>query len=120
MATLSRFGTHNDVLPKAGPKAYPVTLDFTVKTVQQIDMEPEVSQGHIDFISGIYIDNRKNAASIEVTLDGIGQSIGIPAGKQSYMPLCASGNLLTFTTVANATLLVPVIVVNFPVFPIVW
>lgn len=119
--TYSRFGTHNDVLPKAGPKAYPIKLDFTVKSEQLVDMSQEISGGFIDFISGVYVDNGRNDYDLEIEVASIGQVVRIPAGKQSYMPLlCTDAAQLTFRTPSNNGLIIPLFVLNFPVWPIVF
>jgi hypothetical protein len=116
-----RFATHNAVLPKAGPMAYPWTLDFTAVGEQVIDMEPEISANRIDFISGVFVDNSDNPAVLEIEVMSIGQVVKIPAGKQSYMPLlCTDAAQLTFRTTVNNLLHVPVFVLNFPVWPIIF
>jgi hypothetical protein len=121
MSSFSRFGTYNQVLPKAGPKTYPFKLDFRVVNQQDIDLSPEIVAGHIDFISGVFVDNRLNVNSLEITTAGNGQSIGIPAGKQAYMPLLVTDSAqLSFVTITVNNLVVPIQIVNFPVHPIVW
>ena len=119
--TLTRFGTHNAVLPKAGPIAYKFQVDFTVKGEFEIDMTPEVSAQHIDFISGCYFDNSKNANPLDIEVASIGQIVHIPAGKQGYMPLLITdAPILTLRTTPNNQLIVPFFVVNFPVWPIIF
>lgn len=121
MTTLSRFGTHNQVLPAKGPKAYPFTLDFRTAVSQSLDFDVEITGGFIDYISGIFVDNTKNANPLTIKTASIGQVISIPAGKQAYMPLLISDAAqLEITTVQANNLLVPFFVVNFPVTPCVW
>lgn len=121
MTTYARFGTYNAVLPKAGPKAYPFQLDFRTVNKVDIDMTPEITQGFIDFCSGVIFDNRLNANPLEILVAGCLQSVGIPAGKQGQMPLLiGDAAQLTFTTPINNQLIVPIFVVNFPVYPIVF
>ena len=117
----TRFGTYNAVLPKGGPKVYPFFLDFTTSSEQAIDMQPEISKENIDYISGIYIDARKAAQDVEIITEAINQSIGFPAGKQGYMPLLiGDAALITFRTPKANGLIIPVHVVNFPVWPIIF
>ncbi len=86
-----------------------------------MDMQPEISAGHIDFISGVYVDNSGNADVLEIEVAGIGQKVKIPAHKQSYMPLLCTDNAeLTFRTTPNNQLLIPLFVLNFPVWPVIF
>ena len=118
---MQRFGTHNDILPKKGPLAYAFQLDFTSKGQVDIDMQPEISGGFVDFVSGVFVDNRQNLNPLEITVAGIGQKVAIPAGKQSYMPLlCTDSAQLTFNTPVNNLLIIPLFVLNFPVWPIIF
>lgn len=118
---LTRFGTHNAVLPKAGPIAYPFKLDFTAKAEQVVDMTPEISAGHIDFISGVYVDNGANADALSIEVASIGQVVRIPAGKQAYMPLLVTdAPMLTMRTTPNNALIIPFFALNFPVWPIIF
>lgn len=119
--TYSRFGTYNAVLPKGGPKVYPFRLDFTTNGEQLIDMQPEITAHNIDYISGIYIDNRANGNPVEIVTEQINQSVGFPAGKQGYLPLLiGDAAVLTFRTSKANGLIIPVHVVNFPVWPIIF
>lgn len=121
MTTYTRFGTYNAVLPKAGPKVYPFRLDF--RTVNQVDLDfqPEIEQGFIDFISGVWVDNRLNANPLEIVVASVGQSVGVPANKQCQMPLFVTDAAqLSFQTPVDNALIVPIFVLNFPVWPIVF
>lgn len=119
--SMSRFATHNAVLPKAGPLAYPQVLDFTTKSEILVDMGSEITLGHIDFISGVFVDNGLNVNDLEIEVGGIGQRVRIPAGKQAYMPLLIGDSpQLTFRTTANNQLHIPVAILNFPVWPYIW
>ena len=117
----SRFGTYNAVLPKGGPVTYPFPLDFSTQPQQTVDMQPEISAGKLDYISGCFVDNRTNAADLEIVCEGTNQKVRIPAGKQAYMPLLIgdAASLTINTTQANG-LIVPFFVVNFPVWPIIF
>lgn len=115
---LSRFGTYNAVLPAKGPIVYPVQLDFRTVGQIEVDFTSEIQQEHIDFISGIIFDNRLNTGVLEVSMPVTGYSFGIAAGKQGQLPLLMTDAAkLTFTTPTDPALIVPVWVVNFPLYP---
>jgi hypothetical protein len=117
----TRFGTFNAVLPVEGPKTYPFKLDFTTLNERVIDMQIEVDAKHISYISGIVFDNRLNANALEVLVERVGQSVGIPAGKQGQLPLlCTDTPVLTIRTTPAANLIIPFFVCNFPVAPILF
>lgn len=121
MTSYARFGTYNAVLPAGGPKAYPQNLDFRATNQVDIDMTPEIDGGFIDFVSGVVIDNRLNANVLEIVVAGTGQSLGFPAGKQGQMPLLITDAAqVSFITPQNNALIVPVFIVNFPIWPIVF
>jgi hypothetical protein len=121
MTNISRFGTYNQVLPEKGPKAYPFKLDFRDTNLIEIDMSPEIVGGFISYISGCFVDNRLNANELEIEVASVGQLVGIPAGKQAYMPLLVTDAAqLTIRTISANDLVVPFFIVNFPVTPAVW
>lgn len=121
MTSMQRFGTYNQVLPKEGPKCFSFILDFTVLTTQEIDFTQPITEGFVSFVSGFYIDNRLNATEINIKTDQTNQRLGIPAGKQAYMPLLIAGSpKFIITTVVANNLLIPFFPVNFPVTPLVW
>lgn len=119
--TYTRFGTYNAVLPKAGPTAYPFTLDFRSVGNAEISLQNEITLGHIDFISGVYVDNSANDNPLDIVVASTNQKVTIPPKSQAYMPLCITDTAtLSFKTVVDNQLLVPIQVVNFPVQPCVW
>jgi hypothetical protein len=121
VTTFTRFGTHNAVLPPEGPKTYPFNLDFGAVASILVDMQNEITQGHISFISGGFFDNRANANDLLIQVERVGQVLRIPAGKQSYMPLLVGdAPQVTFKTTAANGLIIPIFVCNFPLWPIVF
>jgi hypothetical protein len=119
--SFTRLGTHNMVLPPEGPKAYSFTLDFTAQNVQVLDFLQEIQSGFISFVQGMLIDNTLNANAIIVSTQQINFPLRIPAGKQAYMPLMVTDSaVLTFTTTQNLGLVVPLVITNCPVSPIVF
>jgi len=121
MTTYTRFGTYNAVLPKSGPKTYPLVADFRTVGSFTADLTVQVQQGFIDFISGLFIDNSANANTLSILVATTQQKIIIPAKAQAYMPILASdAPVVELTTTVNNQLLVPFQVFNFPVQPAVW
>lgn len=117
-----RFGTTNMILPPEGPKAYPMTLDFTNANEQTTDFSAQIGPQGVSFIQAFFVDNHRNANVLFVTSQNIGQTIPIPPFAVGYLPMFISPNngFLTWTTVQAANLIVPIVVTNTPVTPYLW
>lgn len=117
----TRLGTYNMVLPPEGPKAYPFTLDFTTTNTQLLDFTSEIQRGFISWIQSVVVDNRLNANDLIITAEQTQFPLRIPAGKQAYMPVFVTDAArITFTTPQDGSLVVPCLVTNVPVQPIVF
>lgn len=99
----------NATLPPEGPKAIPLTLDFTsvsgqpmyVIQVSQFYMKGAGWPG-LSAIQGLYLDNRANASPLVVSVSQTNQNITVAAGFQGYYPLLSpNGGTLTFASVGG-------------------
>lgn len=87
MAALSlgqAFGVANAIIPKGGPKTVPALLDFSNTGEIEISGEMIVSQNHIEFLQGCYIDNSDNAVPVTFLIGVTGQRIVARPHSQGY------------------------------------
>lgn len=115
------YGIANMVVPASGPKAIPLTLDFSATAQINIDSSQVIQNGVIEYLQGVFIDNSANATAFKLTMNGTGQIIVAPPNSQGYyMILCPN----TPQLVANGTQaggnVVNLIFYNVPMPPIVW
>jgi hypothetical protein len=117
----SIFGVSNVIVPKSGPKAAPVTLDFANTGAIDIDCELLTSQGRIEYIQTLYIDNADNLNPLTLTMGLTGQRLRVPARYQGYFPILAPNPpLITCETNQTANLKVFVYLLNVPVQAVNW
>lgn len=115
------FGVSNVIVPRNGPKAAPVTLDFSNDGTIAIDTELLLSQGRIEYIQTLYIDNADNLNPLTLTCSITGQRIRVPARYQGYFPILAPNPpLITVSTNQTANLKVYVFLLNVPVQAVNW
>lgn len=119
----ARFGTSNMILPPEGPKAFPMTLDFTATGEQVTDFGPYIGEGNqVSFIQSFYYDNSQNDNNLIVTSQNVNQRIILPPRSCGYMMMFISANNghLTWTTTQAGNLTVQIIVSNIPTAPYIW
>lgn len=80
-------GISNAMIPKEGPKALPVNLDFSQAASYEIDLSNQQASAQIAFVQGVYIDNLDNTESVTLTVGISGQRIPVGPGKCQYVPL---------------------------------
>ena len=114
------FGVNNIIVPKGGPKTIPAILDFSNTGSIDIDGELVVSQGAIEYLQGVFIDNSKNAVALTLTIHGTEQPIICPPNAQGYFAiLCQNPPKMTAQT-TQAALQIKVFFYNVPIQSIVW
>lgn len=120
MAKLVAFKTSNGYAPKQGPKVVPINLAFSVSTlVVNVDLLIENTDGDIDFVQSIYIDNKDNAAPLEVLIPITGQRITCPSAAQGTFPIYGVDQFqATFTCIGENS--AKVHLCNFPQPYSVW
>ncbi len=115
------FGVSNVIVPRNGPKAAPVTLDFSNTGEIAIDTELLISQGKMEYIQTLYIDNADNLNPLTLICSVTGQRIRVPARYQGYYPILAPNPpLITVTTNQTALLKVGIFLLNVPVQAVNW
>jgi hypothetical protein len=112
----SAFEVFNIFSPKRGGKSIPYIFDFTAVSEISDDMILEEEQGVIEFISGIYVDNRSNGNTTNdfvITFVGTGQTVSVPPGCQGMFPVIAVRGA-KFVATCNSAVKVVVQFLNFP------
>lgn len=113
MAQRSTFPLPNTQKPVSGPVGVNVSLDFTGGDNISGDLALEQSQGAIEYVQAIYIDNSANTKSLSITFAGLGYNITVKAGVQGTFPiLCQQGPVRWTAKSVGAGVVVPVIMTN--------
>lgn len=104
---------------KLGRRAIHVLIDFTIGLQFQLDISQVQSQGGMDSVQTLYIDNAANTAPLTILMGLTLQQIIVPAGAQGYLPVL-QGNppIIQFST--TAAIPVNVQLLNFFVPPGLW
>lgn len=79
------------------------------------------AENDIEFIQGIAVNNLANVAALNIIVGTTQQNITIPIGKQAILPLFSPvPTRLKITSTPAAGVLIPILLLNTPVAPIVW
>lgn len=81
------FPVFNGYAPKEGPKALPVDFDFTTLGTFAFDLMLENSEGVIQFVQSVYVDNSDNPGALTMRFAQTGQRLVIPANSQGQYPV---------------------------------
>lgn len=121
ISLMGRFGISNALIPKGGPKAVRAILDFSNVAEILIDGQQIVSQEHIEYLQGMYVDNGDYAAPVHFTMSATNQRITVPANSQGYFNILIPNNpriVAESTQVNNKR--VEVLFYNVPIQAQVW
>lgn len=108
----------NNKFPCEGPKAVPVSLDFSTAPAFDVDLKLLMLQNKISNVQSLFIDNASNTAQLVLTMSVQNQRIIIPPGAQAYITVLL--NQAEFTVSTTSTALVNIFAQNFPVTNAVW
>lgn len=106
--------------PRAGSRAMPQNLDFSVVNPIEINLSSEQMQKRIEFVQSMYIDNSSNPAPLTIKFGGTAQTIIIPPGYQAYIPVLATTDNFHALFTTNGTPVVPIQYLSFPVAIALW
>lgn len=115
------FGIANVVVPAGGPKCVPTNVNFSNAADVLLDGSQIVTQGKIEYLQGVYIDNSSNANKLSLTMSTTGQTITAPAKSQGYYAIMCPDppQIMAHTTQVNG-LVIPMFFYNVPIQPAVW
>ena len=105
---------------KLGRRAIHVLIDFSLGTDYQLDLSQVQSQGALDSVQTLYIDNSKNAEILTTIMGLTLQEIDIPPGAQAYIPVLQGNPPILRFNVAAGTPVVNIQLLNFFIPPCVW
>lgn len=114
------FGIANVIVPASGPKAVPTLVDFSNAAEVILDGQAIVSQGKIEYLQGVYIDNSANLNPLTLIMSVTNQRVTCPPQSQGYFSiLCPDPPQMTANT-TQANIQIPMIFYNVPIQPAVW
>lgn len=115
------YGANNALIPKNGPKVAKAILDFSNAAEILVDGQQIVSQGHIEFLQGVYVDNGSNAVPLTLIMNTTKQRIIVPANTQGYYNILSPNNpkiIAQMAQLANRT--VELLFYNVPIQAHTW
>jgi hypothetical protein len=106
---------------KVGRRAIHVTIDFSLGARFNLDLSQVQSQGGLDSVQTIYIDNSNSVAGTLTILMGLTlQSVKVPAGAQAYLPVLQVNPPVLQFTMSTGTPKIDIQLMNFFVPPCMW
>lgn len=92
MTDKTAFKVRSGLVPlyEHGPKYLPIDLDFTDVTFIDVNLFNENTNGAIDFVQSLYIDNASNPDALVIVMNVTGQRLVIPPYSQGTYPCLAS------------------------------
>lgn len=112
-ANLSYYSVQNLQIPAEGPKAIPLTLDFSVAASYTLNLQNVEARTYISQVQSVYLDNSDNTASLTVSMPGTNQKITITPNRQGYFNVsCPNPVVMVFTS--QGGVVVQVQLFNFP------
>lgn len=109
----------NAAVPKEGPKAIPLRLDFTAVETILVDLTQQQQAAKISFLQGAFIDNSQNLSSFSIRAGQSQQTITIPPQSQAFVPLLLP-NPPQFLCSSLGSAIVTIVVLNIPMDIAVW
>lgn len=117
----STFGIANVVVPAGGPKCVGVNVDFSTSADVLLDGTQIVTQGKIEYLQGVFVDNSANLNNLTLTMSTTGQQLIVPKKSQGYFAIMVPDppQINAHTTILNG-LVIPMFFYNVPIQPMVW
>ena len=109
----------NALIPKEGPKAIPITFDFSAANAYGADFTIASQTGVISIIQCLYVDNSNNPAQLVITIPSLGQVIKCPPNSEGYFPVL-SPNSPKFELASTGGVTVTVFFINVPLPALFW
>jgi len=113
------FPVFNALIPREGPKAIPVLIDFSVTPTYQIDLQQVFSLARMTILQTLWVDNSANTGVVNITVSTINQTIKVPPSSQGYYPLLSGPEpTLTVSSVGGGKIQIHLL--NIPVQSQTW
>lgn len=81
------YTVQNLLVPKEGPRAIPLLLDFSLSQAYSLNLQNSEELQRVTMIQGVYIDNAASATNVTVSNPITGQSVTVAAGHQAFKSL---------------------------------
>jgi hypothetical protein len=120
MLLTGTFGIANVVVPAGGPKCVPTFVDFSNAASVLLDGQAIVSQGKIEYLQGVFIDNSANVNKLSLTMSTTNQTIIAPAKSQGYYTIMVPDPPQIIAATVQANIIIPLFFYNVPIQPAVW
>lgn len=109
------FPTFNGYAPKEGVKALPIFFDFRTVAVLEFDLLLENTQGSIQMVQSVWVDNADNPNSIEILFGVTNQRVVVPANVQAMCPvITVDQTRVKITGTINPDAVGQIILMNVP------
>lgn len=117
----SAFPISNQLGPEQGPKALRINVDLTLVNIFDFDLVKEEEADQLDFVQSIYVDNSLNFLPLTIDIQGIPQTLKIPALAQGVFPVFHSGAFrCRFSAAATMGFPIGIIFLNVPMAYSMW
>jgi hypothetical protein len=113
------FGIANMVVPAGGPKCVPTLVDFTAVASVLLDGQQIVTQGKIEYLQGVFIDNSANLNNLSLTMSSTNQVLICPKKSQGYFSIMVP-DPPQITAATPIGIIIPMFFYNIPIQPAVW
>ena len=101
-------------VPTEGPRAVPLTLDFSVSQLFSLLLQNVQARNFISLVQGVYLDNSAGASPMSVSFPASGQTIIIAPHRQGYFNV-ACPNPAQINFASAGTDLCFALLLNYPV-----
>lgn len=109
------FPTFNGYAPKEGVKALPIFFDFRSVNFLEFDLLLENTQGSIQMVQSVWVDNADNPNPVEILFGVTNQRVVVPANVQAMCPvITVDQTKVKITGTINPAAVGQIILMNVP------
>lgn len=113
LAGVNAITTMNAAIPPEGPKVVPIALAFSTNAVIIVDFTLANAQAKISAVQMIYLNNKDNPNTVELSCEGTNQIVTVPAHSQGTYPIIST-NRPKFTCTSDGGVDIVVHFCNVP------
>lgn len=117
---LMAWAVFGSQIPKEGPKAVPIRLDFSAADTYTLDLGNRQHLGAIQLIQSIFVDTSLVDVNLTVLFNGANQLITIKGRTNGYYTVLAANPVNFIFTCPAGGAVVTVALLNFPVASAQW
>lgn len=117
---VSILAIDNQFIPKEGPKAIPLFLDFTLADSFILDFVMRQQQGFMSMVQTLFIDASGTDKPVVVTIGGTNQIITAKGRTQGYYSALIPNPVKLTVTCIGGPIGLQIFLINVPVPGVVW